>query len=107
METPPAPTTVFHRTTRLDVDTPPPDLYGRPRLDRFMHAVTVFGDVYTPALGRPLLRRNPRLPAPARGPRSRWWSPPTARSPRTWSSCASPTRPATGCPPGSPAPTCA
>ncbi|MGF1432286.1 PDR/VanB family oxidoreductase [Kitasatospora sp. LaBMicrA B282] len=67
--TPPAPTAVFGRTTRLDVENPPPDLYGRPRLDRFMHAITAFSDVYTPAMGRPLLRRNPRLPAPrARAP---------------------------------------
>ncbi|GAB2720638.1 PDR/VanB family oxidoreductase [Kitasatospora kifunensis] len=71
LETPPAPTGVFHRTTRFDVDTPPPDLFGRPRLDRFMRAVTTFSDVYTPAMGRPLLRRNPRLPAPrARAPLS-------------------------------------
>ncbi|MCX4745274.1 PDR/VanB family oxidoreductase [Kitasatospora sp. NBC_01287] len=63
-ETEPAPTAVFGRTAQLDLDTPPPDLYGRPRRDRFMHAVTTFGEVYTPALGRRLLRRNPRLPAP-------------------------------------------
>ena len=46
----------------MDLSTPPPDLYGRPRPDRFMQRVTAFGDRYTPALGRPLLRRNPRRP---------------------------------------------
>ncbi|MDH6119919.1 ferredoxin-NADP reductase [Kitasatospora sp. GAS204A] len=70
-ETAPAPTAVFGRTTQLDVDNPPPDLYGRPQPDRFMRAVTTFSDLYTPAMGRPLLRRNPRLPAPrARAPLS-------------------------------------
>ncbi|GHH63276.1 putative oxidoreductase [Kitasatospora indigofera] len=46
----------------MDLTTPPPDLYGRPRADRFMQRVTAFGDRYTPALGSPLLRRNPRRP---------------------------------------------
>ncbi|MFI6443885.1 PDR/VanB family oxidoreductase [Kitasatospora sp. NPDC050543] len=46
----------------MDLTTPPPDLYGRPGADRFMRRVTAFGDRYTPALGRPLLRRNPRRP---------------------------------------------
>ncbi|MFC9328077.1 PDR/VanB family oxidoreductase [Kitasatospora sp. NPDC057015] len=46
----------------MDLSTPPPDLYGRPRADRFMQRVTAFGDRYTPALGSPLLRRNPRRP---------------------------------------------
>ncbi|MFC8448055.1 PDR/VanB family oxidoreductase [Kitasatospora sp. NPDC057223] len=49
----------------MDLSTPPPDLYGRPRADRFMQRVTAFGDRYTPALGSPLLRRSPRRP-PAR-----------------------------------------
>ncbi|WP_329570152.1 PDR/VanB family oxidoreductase [Kitasatospora sp. NBC_01266] len=70
-ETAPAPAAVFGRTTQLDVENPPPDLYGRPQPDRFMRAVTAFGDTYTPAMGRPLLRRSPRLPAPrARAPLS-------------------------------------
>ena len=46
----------------MDLSTPPPDLYGRPRADRFMQRVTAFGDRYTPALGSPLLRRSPRRP---------------------------------------------
>ncbi|MFC6594862.1 PDR/VanB family oxidoreductase [Kitasatospora paranensis] len=49
----------------MDLTTPPPDLYGRPRADRFMRAVTAFGDRYTPALVRPGLRRSPRRPLPA------------------------------------------
>ncbi|MFD9127544.1 PDR/VanB family oxidoreductase [Kitasatospora sp. NPDC059571] len=48
----------------MDLTTPPPDLYGRPRADRFMRAVTAFGDRYTPALTRPGLRRSPRRPLP-------------------------------------------
>ncbi|MEV7778542.1 PDR/VanB family oxidoreductase [Kitasatospora sp. NPDC088351] len=46
----------------MDLRTPPPDLYGRPRADRFMRRLTAFGDRYTPALAGPLLRRNPRRP---------------------------------------------
>ncbi|MFJ1702740.1 PDR/VanB family oxidoreductase [Kitasatospora sp. NPDC088346] len=48
----------------MDLLTPPPDLYGRPRPDRFLRRLTAFSDWYTPALGRPGLRRNPRRPAP-------------------------------------------
>ncbi|MDH6114126.1 ferredoxin-NADP reductase [Kitasatospora sp. MAP12-15] len=51
----------------MDLTTAPGDLYGRPRLDRFMRGLTAFGDHYTPALGRPLLRRNPRRPEPLGG----------------------------------------
>ncbi|MGW6916063.1 PDR/VanB family oxidoreductase [Kitasatospora sp. NPDC054939] len=47
----------------MDLHNPPPDLYGRPGPDRFLRRLTAFGDRYTPALGRPLLRRNPRRPA--------------------------------------------
>ncbi|MFF2042017.1 PDR/VanB family oxidoreductase [Kitasatospora sp. NPDC058170] len=46
----------------MDLRNPPPDLYGRPRADRFMQRLTTFGDRYTPALGLPLLRRSPRRP---------------------------------------------
>ncbi|KJY31582.1 ferredoxin reductase, partial [Streptomyces sp. NRRL S-495] len=46
----------------MDLSTPPPDLYGRPRADTFFRFLTAFGDRYTPALGSPLLRRNPRRP---------------------------------------------
>ncbi|MEV8094666.1 PDR/VanB family oxidoreductase [Kitasatospora sp. NPDC085879] len=49
----------------MDLATPPPDLYGRPRDDRFMRWLTAFGDHYSPALGSPGLRRSPRRPAPA------------------------------------------
>ena len=49
----------------MDLVTPPPDLYGRPRDDRFMRWLTAFGDRYSPALGSPGLRRSPRRPAPA------------------------------------------
>ncbi|MDH6128439.1 PDR/VanB family oxidoreductase [Kitasatospora sp. GP82] len=48
----------------MDLTTPPPDLYGRPRPDRFIQRITAFGDRYSPALGGPLLRRSPRRPAP-------------------------------------------
>ncbi|MCC9305562.1 PDR/VanB family oxidoreductase [Kitasatospora sp. RB6PN24] len=48
------------------MDNPPPDLYGRPRADRFFALLTRFSDVYTPALGSPPLRRSPRRP-PSRG----------------------------------------
>jgi ferredoxin-NADP reductase len=64
--TAPAPTLAFGRTSGFDLDSPPPDLYGRPRADRFLHLLTRFGDVYTPALGSALLRRSPRRP-PSRG----------------------------------------
>lgn len=46
----------------MDLLNPPPDLYGRPRADGFMRRLTAFGDRYSPALGGPLLRRNPRRP---------------------------------------------
>ncbi|MFB6889534.1 PDR/VanB family oxidoreductase [Kitasatospora sp. NPDC056327] len=46
----------------MDPHTPPPDLYGRPRADTFLRFLTAFGDRYGPALGGPLLRRNPRRP---------------------------------------------
>ncbi|MFI6152592.1 PDR/VanB family oxidoreductase [Kitasatospora sp. NPDC051170] len=46
----------------MDLLTPPPDLYGRPRADTFMRRLTAFADRYSPALGSPLLRRNPRRP---------------------------------------------
>ncbi|MEV4558751.1 PDR/VanB family oxidoreductase [Kitasatospora sp. NPDC049285] len=46
----------------MDLSTPPPDLYGRPRADRFFQRLTSFGDWYSPALGRPGLRRSPRRP---------------------------------------------
>lgn len=46
----------------MDLHNPPPDLYGRPRADRFMRRLTAFGDRYSPALGGPLLRRSPRRP---------------------------------------------
>ncbi|MFF2116481.1 PDR/VanB family oxidoreductase [Kitasatospora sp. NPDC058184] len=46
----------------MDPLAPPPDLYGRPRADGFMRRLTAFGDRYSPALGSPLLRRNPRRP---------------------------------------------
>ncbi|MGW2541500.1 PDR/VanB family oxidoreductase [Kitasatospora sp. NPDC001574] len=46
----------------MDLRTPPPDLYGRPRADTFFRFLTAFGDRYSPALGSPLLRRNPRRP---------------------------------------------
>ncbi|GAA0689358.1 PDR/VanB family oxidoreductase [Kitasatospora atroaurantiaca] len=48
----------------MDLAAPPPDLYGRPRPDRFMQRITAFSEWYTPAMGRPLLRRSPRRPAP-------------------------------------------
>ncbi|MGE7433541.1 PDR/VanB family oxidoreductase [Kitasatospora sp. NPDC001175] len=48
----------------MDLSTPPPDLYGRPRPDRFIRRITAFGDRYSPAMGSPLLRRNPRRPRP-------------------------------------------
>ncbi|WP_030464450.1 PDR/VanB family oxidoreductase [Kitasatospora sp. NRRL B-11411] len=44
----------------MDLETPPPDLYGRPRADRFFARLTAFGDWYSPALGSPGLRRSPR-----------------------------------------------
>ncbi|MDH6139644.1 ferredoxin-NADP reductase [Kitasatospora sp. GP30] len=62
----PAPTLAFGRTSRHDLDTPPPDLYGRPRADRFFSLLTRFSDLYTPALASPPLRRSPRRP-PSRG----------------------------------------
>ncbi|WP_030233982.1 PDR/VanB family oxidoreductase [Streptomyces sp. NRRL S-350] len=46
----------------MDLLNPPPDLYGRPRADAFIRRLTAFGDRYSPALGGPLLRRNPRRP---------------------------------------------
>ncbi|MGA5821844.1 PDR/VanB family oxidoreductase [Kitasatospora sp. NPDC094028] len=46
----------------MDLLTPPPDLYGRPRADRFLTSLTAFQDRYVQALGGPLLRRNPRRP---------------------------------------------
>ncbi|WP_327682850.1 PDR/VanB family oxidoreductase [Kitasatospora sp. NBC_00458] len=46
----------------MDLRTPPPDLYGRPRADTFFRFLTAFGDRYSPALGGPLLRRSPRRP---------------------------------------------
>ncbi|MFJ9695194.1 PDR/VanB family oxidoreductase [Kitasatospora sp. NPDC101183] len=46
----------------MDLLTPPPDLYGRPRADTFMRRLTAFADRYSPALGSPLLRRSPRRP---------------------------------------------
>ncbi|WP_405010667.1 PDR/VanB family oxidoreductase [Kitasatospora sp. NBC_01539] len=55
----------------MDPTTPPPDLYGRPRGDRFMRAVTAFGDHYMPALGRPGLRRSPCRPQPPGTPQLR------------------------------------
>lgn len=48
----------------MDPLNPPPDLYGRPRPDRFMRWLTAFGDRYNPAIGGPLMRRNPRRPSP-------------------------------------------
>lgn len=48
----------------MDLSTPPPDLYGRPGPDRFIQRLTAFGDRYPRAMGRPLLRRRPGLPAP-------------------------------------------
>ncbi|MEV7771219.1 PDR/VanB family oxidoreductase [Kitasatospora sp. NPDC086791] len=47
----------------MDLLTPPPDLYGRPRADRFLRRLTAFQDRYVQALGGPLLRRNPRRPS--------------------------------------------
>lgn len=52
----------------MDLTTPPPDLYGRPRADRFLRGLTAFGDRYNPALGSPGLRRRPHRPAPAPRP---------------------------------------
>ncbi|GAB7187818.1 PDR/VanB family oxidoreductase [Kitasatospora sp. Ki12] len=46
----------------MDLLTPPPDLYGRPRADRFLRGLTALQDRYVQALGGPLLRRNPRRP---------------------------------------------
>ncbi|KJS55651.1 ferredoxin [Streptomyces rubellomurinus subsp. indigoferus] len=46
----------------MDLLTPPPDLYGRPRADRFLRGLTAMQDRYVRALGGPLLRRNPRRP---------------------------------------------
>lgn len=62
----------------MDLHNPPPDLYGRPRADRFMRRLTAFGDRYSPALGGPLLRRSPggRSAAPPR--RCNSSSPPAA-----------------------------
>ncbi len=51
-------------TTPADFATPPPDLYGRPRADRFIQRLTAFGERHTAALGGPLMRRSPRLPEP-------------------------------------------
>lgn len=51
-------------TTPADFATPPPDLYGRPRTDRFIRGLTAFGVRHTQALGRPGMRRSPRLPEP-------------------------------------------
>ncbi|MFD7640543.1 PDR/VanB family oxidoreductase [Kitasatospora sp. NPDC059795] len=44
----------------MDLETPPPDLYGRPRADRMFARLTAFGDWYPEVLGRPGLRRSPR-----------------------------------------------
>lgn len=46
----------------MDLMTPPPDLYGRPRADRFMERLTAFGDWHSTKLGGPGMRRNPRRP---------------------------------------------
>ncbi|MQS15145.1 oxidoreductase [Streptomyces kaniharaensis] len=46
----------------MDLLNPPPDLYGRPHADAFMRRLAALGDRYSPALGGPLLRRNPRRP---------------------------------------------
>ncbi|MFJ9839493.1 PDR/VanB family oxidoreductase [Kitasatospora sp. NPDC101155] len=46
----------------MDLLTPPPDLYGRPRADRFLTRLTAIQDRYVQALGGPLLRRSPRRP---------------------------------------------
>ncbi|MFJ8041980.1 PDR/VanB family oxidoreductase [Kitasatospora sp. NPDC096147] len=46
----------------LDLDLPP-DLYGRPRADRYMSRLTAFADWLNPRFGGPGLRRNPRRPA--------------------------------------------
>lgn len=46
----------------MDLLNPPPDLYGRPGADGFMRRITAFSDRYSPAVGGPLLRRNPRRP---------------------------------------------
>ncbi|WP_083976048.1 PDR/VanB family oxidoreductase [Kitasatospora azatica] len=62
--TEPAPTAAFGRTSRHDLESPPPDLYGRGHQDRFMRFMTRFSDLYTPVMGGPLLRRNPRRPEP-------------------------------------------
>ncbi|MGK4584277.1 PDR/VanB family oxidoreductase [Kitasatospora sp. HPMI-4] len=48
----------------MDLSTPPPDLYGRPRPDRFIQRLTAFGDRYNPAMGGPLLRRSPHRAEP-------------------------------------------
>ncbi|MFD8751860.1 PDR/VanB family oxidoreductase [Kitasatospora sp. NPDC059577] len=53
----------------MDLLTPPPDLYGRPRADRFLRRLTAFQDRYVQALGGPLLRRNPRRPLSRPTPR--------------------------------------
>lgn len=44
----------------MDLETPPPDLYGRPGEDRFLRRMTAFGDWYDSVTGR----RNPRRPSP-------------------------------------------
>ncbi|MER8182111.1 PDR/VanB family oxidoreductase [Kitasatospora sp. NPDC094015] len=48
----------------MDLDTPPPDLYGRSRPDRFLRRLTAFSDWYTPKLGAPGLRRSTRRRPP-------------------------------------------
>ncbi|MER5866395.1 PDR/VanB family oxidoreductase [Kitasatospora sp. NPDC002040] len=47
----------------MDLETPPPDLYGRPGADRFLRRMTAFADWYNPLMGRPGVRRSPRRPA--------------------------------------------
>ncbi|MFI9272731.1 PDR/VanB family oxidoreductase [Kitasatospora sp. NPDC052896] len=61
--TAPARSAAFGRTSTHDLSAPPPDLYGRPRADRFLRGLTAFDRHYGPALGSPGLRRNPRRPA--------------------------------------------
>ncbi|MCW8380653.1 PDR/VanB family oxidoreductase [Streptomyces justiciae] len=41
------------------MSSPPLDLYGRPRADRLMRALTAFGDTYIPFSTRPRRRRSP------------------------------------------------
>ncbi|MFE0463073.1 PDR/VanB family oxidoreductase [Kitasatospora sp. NPDC058965] len=60
--TAPAPALAFGRDSRHDLENLPPDLYGRPQADRLMSFLTRFGDAYSPAMGSPGLRRNPRRP---------------------------------------------